>query len=316
MMMLAAGLCTVLACGQDNSAVRPVDTPSAMKSVEPPVEPATPPTVAPAEAKPTVAADTKPMVASPPAKLRLQIANAWRPCQLTVRPCTKQGKPCSAHEQCTVMLARFIPEGTPLELLLRGPRTERWRYAADERVFEGPFYAYQHTGTTSGFRSTKDGSNQVPVRFDDQGRITTVGHRRLEYLRDGRTAGYSTRTNGGKWKPTVTYKWGAEQMYKVSWIYPDFHEFCEPSPASVELDGQGRVVREVYADCQFESYSEFTLRYGYDAAGRPDIVDVECQPGGDAATWQLALKYECSETEKSWRRRADDPVRAHRGRDR
>lgn len=49
---------------------------------------------------------------------------------------------------------------------------------------------------------------------------------------------------------------------------------------------------------------------GYDAAGRPDTVDVECQPGGDAATWQLALKYECSETARSWRRRADDPIRS------
>ena len=293
-MMLAAGLLTVPGCGQDPAAVKPVETKSAVKPVDVPVKKTTPPRVAPADAQPNVAADTKPAVVAAPVKLRPQTANAWRPCELAVQPCAKRGKPCPADEQCMVTLARFIPEGTALDVLLKAPETRRWRYAADERLLEAPDWTFQHTSATAGFRSRKDGSQKLAVQFDAQGRLTTVGDQRFEYLPDGRTAGYSTRSKAGKWKQTVTYKWDPRQTYGVNWTYPDADEFCEPEPASVQLDAEGRVAREVYADCQI-NYSEFTLRYGYDAAGRPVTLDVECQPGDDASTWQLALKYECPE---------------------
>lgn len=290
----AAGLFTVLACGQDPAAVKPVEMKAAVKPVDPPDTKATPSTVASGDPKPTVAPDPKPTAAAPPVQLRTQTANAWRPCEFAVQACTRQGKPCSEDEQCMITLARFIPEGKPLAVLLKAPEIQRWRYAGDERLLEAPDWTFQHTDATSGFRSRKDGSGKAAVQFDAQGRLTMVGAQQLHYLPDGRTAGDSTRNKLGKWKPKVLYKWEQDQSYTVEWTYPDADEFCEPEPSSVELDAQGRVVREEFADCQI-NYSEFTLRYHYDAAGRPDALEVECQPGAEARTWQVALKYECPE---------------------
>lgn len=245
-------------------------------------KPATPPEPA--------APDPAAVAASGP--LRAQTPGAYRPCEISVQSCTKDGKPCAADESCFIALARIIPEGEPIDFNLKVSESMRWRYAADERVLESPGHVYQHTAATRGTRARRNGSDKATVEFDDKGRLTRIGGDiRIDYTPDGRAAG-RLRGKGKKWKPLVTYTWDANETFKIDWTYPDSDEFCEPAPDKVELDAQGRVVREVFADCQI-NYSEYTLHYHYDATGRPVAIDAECAGDPKPDIWRLALKYEC-----------------------
>jgi len=286
--LLAASLIASIAC---SPAAAPDPTPTPNK---PDVAPA--PAVKPAPADPVAATPpTTPVApATPPGPLRAQDPGAYRPCELAIETCTKQGKPCVDPSPCAINLVHVIPEGISLYLPLTKPETLRWRYAADERVLASPEHDYRHTGATTGIRARKDGRDETTVTFDKRGRLRQIGDNyRLEYTSDGRAAGSSDRGRGGKWKRTVTYAWAADHTYKVSWTYPDADEFCEPEPSTVDLDAHGRVTRQTYADCQID-YSEFTLNYHYDATNRLDALDVACSPGSpNATTWHLALKYEC-----------------------
>lgn len=303
---LAGLLCAaVIGCGPGadpgSSKTRPVATAApaqatapeaATKAVTPPgtavtpTPPVTPPTT-PTPATPTPAVDA---VAAGP--LRPQEPGAYRPCEIEVASCTKESKPCPADESCAVQLVRLIPEGEPLEYNLTGLGTRSWRYAADGRVLSGPDAVYEHTGPTSGFR-VREGK-RTPVKFDAQGRLIQIGtDYRLEYTPDGRAAGHSSRTKGGKWERKLTVGWYENQRFDVSWTYSDADEYCDPSPETVEVDAQGRVVREVFRSCNI-NYSSFDLRYQYDTANRPVGLDIECEPEqANPSTWHLALKYEC-----------------------
>lgn len=275
-----------LACGSgaEGAVKKPPEVAPAKQPVKTVEAPAT---VEPAKVEvPARVVEAPPVAASGP--LRAQAAGAYRPCELAVESCTQDGKPCGEQATCVTSLINVIPEGEPLELGLGKPETLRWKYAADERLLASPGFVYRHTGANTGVRARSDGSGEVAVTFDDAGRLREVGDGRREYTPDGRAAGFSTRGKGGKWKQTVTYKWTEKQAYAVNWTYPDADEFCEPEPSAVDLDEQGRVVRMVYEDCQI-NYSEYTLNYHYDAHGRVDAIDVDCNQG----RWHLALKYEC-----------------------
>ncbi len=262
------------------------DTASKPAQVDAAADTASKPATPPAPASPD------PAVVAPSGPLRAQTPGAYRPCEITVQSCTKDGKPCAADESCYVSLARVIPEGEPIDVNIEASVSLRWRYAADERVLESPGYIYKHTGANKGSRARRDGSDKQAVEFDAQGRLTRIGRDiRIDYTPDGRAAGRSYG-KGNKWKQVVTYTWGPKETLGIGWTYPDSDEFCEPVPEKVELDAQGRVVREVFADCQI-NYSEFTLHYHYDAAGRPDALDVECAGDPKPDIWRLALKYEC-----------------------
>lgn len=323
-LILAAALLTLPACGTDTAANKPVENkaveskavdkavdkpidppvaakptevPAATKPVEVPTAtdpaPATPPDADPDAAFDPEPADPDAAVAGPPATGPKQTANAWRPCELKIKPCMKDGQPCTDDGGgCSVMLARFLPEGVPLEVHIEKPEVLRWRYAADGRLLASPGWVYEHTDATSGFRRGKGERKKVAVTFDDQGRLSQIGDRRFEYLPDGHAAGYSTRRKDGTWERNVTYDWRPNETYGLQSTYSDEDEFCQPVPSSARLDPQGRVVREVFDDCRIY-YSAYTVRYHYDALGRPDTLKIECKDGEVPVPWTLALKYEC-----------------------
>jgi hypothetical protein len=239
-------------------------------------------------AKPGPSATAAAPVSSSPA-----VAGA-RPCELTVGPCTQGGEPCGDPEQCYVILARVIPEGIPLQLNLEGLASYRWRYAADGRLLETPWHTFRHTGASSGLRRRRGAAEETEVLFDAQGRLTQIGSNlRLEYTPDGRTAGYSQLTDRGTWAERVTYEWGPRETFSVDWTYPDSAEYCDPGPSEVALDQHGRVVRELFNSCGI-NYSEFALSYRYDALGRFETIDVECEADDLAPeTYRLVLSHEC-----------------------
>lgn len=216
-----------------------------------------------------------------------------RPCEIAVRSCTKGGRPCPADTRpCGVALARFNPDGDPLDLVLDKPTTLRWKYAPDGRLLESPTYTYRSEPDGSGVRRAREGGKDEPVRFDAAGNLVAIGDGfKLEYTPDGRTSKLSSR-DGAKWHE-VTYAWDAKQSFKVSWTFPDADEYCEPDPSRVDLDARGRVARESFESCQI-NYSPFSLAYEYDDANRPRSIDVQCHPGdAEATAYRLDVKYQC-----------------------
>jgi hypothetical protein len=195
--------------------------------------------------------------------------------------------------QCNVTLARLIPEGEPLDLGLDRPASYRFRYAPDGRILESPEHLYSHANATLGSRRRKDGRGEVEtVRFDSQGRIVQVnGSYKLTYTANGRTRGRWELVKN-QWKQVVTYNWNANGTHDVTWTYPDSMEYCVPGTERVELDGNGRVKKEVYASCNI-NYSNFTLDYHYDELSRFSNVEVQCDTGEKPVVFHLDIDYRC-----------------------